>query len=346
MSRRRQVRPLDWILWSFLIFSKGHLVYSGQVHQDQTHHGWSANFGPNVMVFDDIPSSPNVKELSSFNISPMRSTQQRPEVEESEENEHFVLKFQDLPPWRPKKAASNSEESSSSVVSEFRKRRERQNKEPDVRLDLRPYNPLMSHIMSQSFVYPTSNGLTQTDRDYFAMVQSETGLSRVHFEASLELGTSTGAPEAISAEVKKIKEPKQLAPENLRCQNPGCSLQPLEEGQLNSSKDNTSSSSKITPNIISTTATTKTTTTNTKEISTTSKKTKPIPRFAYHRVPGSFASFRVIRPAVYPVATMPSFDSFHDDEPPRSEGAQQKGQTDENLQRPQRDVAAIHLVVQ
>ena len=66
------------------------------------------------------------------------------------------------------------------------------------------------------------------------MVQSETGLSRVHFEASLELGTSTGAPEAISAEVKKIKEPKQLAPENLRCQNPGCSLQPLEEGQLKS----------------------------------------------------------------------------------------------------------------
>ena len=52
------------------------------------------------MVFDDIPSSPNVKELSSFNISPMR-----PELvaEESEENEHFVLKFQDLPPWRPKK---------------------------------------------------------------------------------------------------------------------------------------------------------------------------------------------------------------------------------------------------
>ena len=68
------------------------------------------------------------------------------------------------------------------------------------------------------------------------MVQSETGLSRVHFEASLELGTSTGAPEAISAEVKKIKGPTQLAPENLRCQNPGCSLQPLEEGQLNSSK--------------------------------------------------------------------------------------------------------------
>ena len=58
--------------------------------------------GPNVMVFDDIPSSPNVKELSSFNISPMRS-QQRPEEVEESEDEHFVLKFQDLPPWRPKK---------------------------------------------------------------------------------------------------------------------------------------------------------------------------------------------------------------------------------------------------
>jgi len=141
MSRRRQVRPLDWILWSFLIFSKGHPVFSGQVHQDQTHHGWSTNFGPNVMVFDDIPNSPNVKELSSFNISPMRS-QQRPEEVEESEDEHFVLKFQDLPPWRPRKAASSSE--SSSVVGEFRKR-ERQ-KEP-VRLDLRPYNPLMSHII-------------------------------------------------------------------------------------------------------------------------------------------------------------------------------------------------------
>ena len=65
------------------------------------------------------------------------------------------------------------------------------------------------------------------------MVQSETGLSKVHFEASLELGTSTEAPEAISAE-DEIKGPKQLAPENLRCQNPGCSLQPLEEGQLKS----------------------------------------------------------------------------------------------------------------
>lgn len=336
MSRRRQVRPLDWILWSFLIFSKGHLVYSGQVHQDQTHHGWSTNFGPNVMVFDDIPSSPNVKELSSFNISPMRS-QQRPEEVEESEDEHFVLKFQDLPPWRPRKKAASSSESSS-VVGEFRKR-ERQ-KEP-VRLDLRPYNPLMSHIMSQSFVYPTSNGLTQTDRDYFAMVQSETGLSKVHFEASLKLGTSTEAPEAISAE--EIKGPKQLAPENLRCQNPGCSLQPLEEGQLKASKDNTSlsSSSKIPPNISTTTSAAATS-------PTTSKKTKPIPRFAYHRVPGSFASFRVIRPAVYPVATMPSFDSFHDDEPPRSE-AQHTGivqQIDDNLQRPQRDVAAVHLVVQ
>ena len=40
------------------------------------------------------------------------------------------------------------------------------------------------------------------------MIQSETGLSEVHFEASShELGTTIEAPEART----KIKEPKQLA---------------------------------------------------------------------------------------------------------------------------------------
>ena len=46
------------------------------------------------MMFDDIKSpSPNVKELSN---SPMK----RPPEAHSE---HFVLKFQDLPPWRTQK---------------------------------------------------------------------------------------------------------------------------------------------------------------------------------------------------------------------------------------------------
>lgn len=33
-----------------------------------------------------------------------------------------------------------------------------------INLDLRGYNPLMAHLLAQSFVYPVSNGLTQTDR--------------------------------------------------------------------------------------------------------------------------------------------------------------------------------------
>ena len=46
------------------------------------------------MMFDDIKSpAPNVKELSN---SPMKRP---PEAD----TEHFVLKFQDLPPWRPQK---------------------------------------------------------------------------------------------------------------------------------------------------------------------------------------------------------------------------------------------------
>ena len=75
-----------------------------------------------------------------------------------------------------------------------------------ITLDLRQYNPLTAHLLTQSYVYPKSNGLTQTDRgnfslalpqfwktqrdkpflfsfsDYFAMIQSETGMSDVHFE--------------------------------------------------------------------------------------------------------------------------------------------------------------------
>lgn len=273
--------PLDWLVWCALILSKGQLGYSGSTqHQDQRHHGWSAIFSPNVMWFDDIHQSPsNVKELSN---SPMK----RPP--EADDTEHFVLKFQDLPPWRPKKASKSD-----------KRRREGDS----VILDLRPYNPLTSHFLTQSYVYPASNGLTQTDRDYFAMIQSETGLSEVHFEASShELGTTIEAPEART----KIKEPKQLAGASSQCQKPGCGEQASKQGQSDAEKTTTT--------------------------------TKPIPRFAYHRVPGSFASFRVIRPA-YPdsdaahaAATMPSFDSFHDDEPPNS------------LQRPQRDVAAVHLV--
>ena len=37
-------------------------------------------------------------------------------------------------------------------------------------LDLRPYNPLTSHLLSQSYIYPASNGLTQTDRGMYTEI--------------------------------------------------------------------------------------------------------------------------------------------------------------------------------
>ena len=33
-----------------------------------------------------------------------------------------------------------------------------------ITLDLRSYNPLTAHLLTQSYIYPASNGLTQTDR--------------------------------------------------------------------------------------------------------------------------------------------------------------------------------------
>ena len=37
-----------------------------------------------------------------------------------------------------------------------------------ITLDLRQYNPLTAHLLTQSYVYPKSNGLTQTDRGNFS----------------------------------------------------------------------------------------------------------------------------------------------------------------------------------
>ncbi len=39
------------------------------------------------------------------------------------------------------------------------------------------YDPLSLHLLAQSYAYPPSNGLTQTDRDYFRMVRTENGMS-------------------------------------------------------------------------------------------------------------------------------------------------------------------------
>ena len=41
--------------------------------------------------------------------------------------------------------------------------------EHPITLDLRHYNPLTAHLLTQSYVYPKSNGLTQTDRGNFSV---------------------------------------------------------------------------------------------------------------------------------------------------------------------------------
>ena len=45
-------------------------------------------------------------------------------------------------------------------------------------LDLRPYNPLTSHLLSQSYIYPASNGLTQTDRGMCALTMELASFSK------------------------------------------------------------------------------------------------------------------------------------------------------------------------
>ncbi len=45
--------------------------------------------------------------------------------------------------------------------------------------DLLPstYDPVRLRLMAQDFAYPSSNGLTQSDRDYFRAVRAENGMS-------------------------------------------------------------------------------------------------------------------------------------------------------------------------
>lgn len=208
---------------------------------------------------------------------------------------HRLLKFRDLPPWRSQKTFHHK----GGV--------EALSRDP-ITLDLRQYNPLTAHLLTQSYVYPKSNGLTQTDRDYFAMIQSETGMSDVHFEKG-------GQEKKIKGDEASSKS-RQLA---------DCGRTKMGSSSCISDKDK---------------KTTSTTTTTAATADTTHFTMKPVPRFAFHRVPGSFASFRVIRPladfTLKPpkLTTTPSYDSYHDDEPPIAAVHQ----------RAQRDVAAVHLV--
>lgn len=278
-------------------------------------------------------------------------------------NAHWVLKFHDLPPWTPKnhrsqlesenglkreKASGGPEKAEKAALSKARS-----DGQHGITLDLRSYNPLTAHLLTQSYIYPASNGLTQTDREYFTMIQSETGTSDVHFEkgggvghggGGGDLGGGLGGAEgggADAGEESKIKGlvaleaadgvSRQLAASD-------CSSGPCGGGDSNKASltASTASNLKVDPSI-STAATTASTT----KTRTTATK-KPMPRFAYHRVPGSFAAFRLIKPA-FTEEQLPSplsaFESFHDDEPPTNRNLFQEKQPAAS-----RDVAAVHLV--
>jgi len=214
---------------------------------------------------------------------------------------HRVLKFRDLPPWRSQKTFHHKGvEGVGPALS----------RDP-ITLDLRQYNPLTAHLLTQSYVYPKSNGLTQTDRDYFAMIQSETGMSDVHFEKG-------GQEKKIKGDEASSKS-RQLA---------DCGRTKMGSSSCISDKGRNRDKTTSTTATITTAAT----------ADTTHFTMKPVPRFAFHRVPGSFAAFRVIRPlpdfTLKPPTTTPSYDSYHDDEPPIAAVHQ----------RAQRDVAAVHLV--
>jgi len=260
-------------------------------------------------------------------------------------NAHWVLKFHDLPPWTPKshrsqlesenglkreKASEGPEKAEKAALSKARS-----DGQHGITLDLRSYNPLTAHLLTQSYIYPASNGLTQTDREYFTMIQSETGTSDVHFEKGPRSGGGTGAGE--ESKIKGLVALEAADGVSRQLAASDCSSGPCGGGSNKASLTaSTASNLKVDPSI-STAATTASTT----KTRTTATK-KPMPRFAYHRVPGSFAAFRLIKPA-FTEEQLPSplsaFESFHDDEPPPNRNLFQEKQPAAS-----RDVAAVHLV--
>jgi len=276
-------------------------------------------------------------------------------------NAHWVLKFHDLPPWTPKshrsqlesenglkreKASGGPEKAEKAALSKARS-----DGQHGITLDLRSYNPLTAHLLTQSYIYPASNGLTQTDREYFTMIQSETGTSDVHFEKGGVGGRGSGDVRGEESKIKGLASEETADGVSRQLAASDCSSGPCGGGGGSDKASLTYSSAASAASAASTASKTDTavdpsistaaTTASTTKTRTTATK-KPMPRFAYHRVPGSFAAFRLIKPA-FPEEQLPSplsaFESFHDDEPPTNRNLFQEKQPTAS-----RDVAAVHLV--
>jgi len=260
--------------------------------------------------------------LSSLQSHQKRQLQPNPVKLEDGGDAHWVLKFHDLPPWTPRTHLESENGKMSKKDSEAKASKDDGH---GITLDLRSYNPLTAHLLTQSYIYPGSNGLTQTDREYFAMIQSETGTSDVHFEKGGLLGRREESEIKGLASEAADGVSRQLAASD-------CSSGPCG-GSNKASSSITTSNTAADPSISTASVASAASTTSATKTRTTATK-KPLPRFAYHRVPGSFAAFRLIKPAFTELPPSPAsvFDSFHDDEPPPPK------------RDFSRDVAAVHLV--
>ena len=67
-------------------------------------------------------------------------------------------------------------------------------------------------FLAQSFVYPDSNGLTQTDRDYFRMIRTENGFTQFKRYLTRSSAPAVGADSA--AEEKAIRSSNDTAEES------------------------------------------------------------------------------------------------------------------------------------
>ncbi|TRY72342.1 hypothetical protein TCAL_16158 [Tigriopus californicus] len=90
---------------------------------------------------------------------------------------HFQLKFRDLTPWQDYKVSAGSASSGNQINPTS-------TKDVTSHHDQQLYyaqGPGAIHRMAQNYAYPESNGLSQTDRDYFRMIRTENGFTDLRF---------------------------------------------------------------------------------------------------------------------------------------------------------------------
>lgn len=256
---------------------------------------------------------------------------------------HLVFRLHDLPAWRDKRSSDDDKKPLASGTS-------------SITIDTRLYNPLVAHRLSQTYVYPPSNSLTQTDREYFDTIRGETGLSAIHIEGmpdQVRPGWQHHRNNRIKGSgTMSLRQQRQLARDGEEWITRQWQEQRLANKDNCSITEETDKTPPTTPGafqqqhqtVITHSRHTTPTTTNAKTNTTRTEKQQqqqqPRPKFVYHRVSGSFAAFRAIAPAIAQPLTqkVSSTHSDHDDEPPTTNGKQMM-----QNHEPIRDVVAVQL---